>query len=65
MEMKDVIKMFGSKANLARAVGITAQAINNWDDPLSPTASDRVVAACVREGLDPTPLFNMPDTEGA
>jgi len=63
MDMQKVINLFGSKAKIARAIGVTNQALNNWSDPLSPTASDRVLAACVREGIDPAPLLDTPDSE--
>jgi len=64
MEMETVIRIFGTKANIARSIGITKQALNNWSDTLSPTASDRVIAACVRKGIDPTPLLEMEEGTG-
>jgi len=58
MDKKQVIKFFGTQMNLARAVGITASSAAAWPDPLPRRIEDRVIAACLRNGLDPSSLLN-------
>ncbi len=49
MNKEDVINFFGGrKAYLARAVGITPAAIQQWSDVLPKIMQDRVIAAAVR-----------------
>lgn len=42
--------IFDSKAALARALGITRQAINQWPDELEPRQVNEVIGAAVRLG---------------
>ena len=48
MKKTDAIKKFGSATKLARAIGITPQAVVQWPDELTPAIEDRVIAAIVR-----------------
>jgi DNA-binding transcriptional regulator YdaS (Cro superfamily) len=61
MKKKDVIKLFGSLSNLARAIGISPQAVSQWPDELTPAIRDRVIAAAVRIGC---PLTGVQKPEG-
>lgn len=53
MTKQDALDAFGvaRPIDLARAVGLTRQAINTWGDTLSDTQRDRVQAALYRELL--------------
>jgi len=51
------IEMFGSVTNLANAVGISRAAVYQWPEELPRLQADRVIAACVRRGIDPSPLL--------
>jgi len=57
MNKKDAIHIFGSQAETARAIGCTRASVNGWPDPLPRRIADRVIAACVRTGIDPTRLL--------
>jgi len=57
MKKKNVIKLFGGTSRVAKAIGIKSQAVSKWPDILTAALSDRVIAACVRAGLDPAPLL--------
>ena len=46
------IDLFGGVTNTARAVGVGSAAISNWPNILPPRILDRVIAACVREGIE-------------
>ena len=48
MKKSDAISKFGSATKLARAIGITPQAVIQWPEELSPALEDRVIAAIVR-----------------
>ncbi|CAB3705084.1 hypothetical protein [Achromobacter piechaudii] len=49
MKKTDAIsKLGGSKADAARAIGISYQAVDKWPDVLTPRIKDRVQAAFVR-----------------
>ena len=48
MKKTDAISKFGSATKLARAIGITPQAVIQWPEELSPALNDRVIAALVR-----------------
>lgn len=43
----------GTQANLARALGITAQAVGQWPDELTQAQEDRVMGAILRLGKLP------------
>ncbi|MDX8402515.1 MAG: Cro/CI family transcriptional regulator [Mariprofundaceae bacterium] len=60
MNKKLAIKTFGSGAALARAIGVSKSAVSSWPDELPPRIADRVIAACVRQGIDPAPLLATP-----
>lgn len=51
------IDMFGGVVKLARAIGVTPQAISRWPDEIDERLSDRVIAACVRSEMDPAPIL--------
>ena len=57
MEKRKAIEMFGSASELARALDCTPSAVFQWPDPLPRRIEDRVIAACVRAGIDPAPLL--------
>lgn len=42
----------GSIATTAAAVDISYQAVNQWPDVLPQRIADRVIAACVRRGIE-------------
>lgn len=50
MRKLDAVKMFGTVPDLARAIGVTPQAIYQWPDILAVAQTDRVVGAAVRLG---------------
>jgi len=58
MNKQKAIEMFGTQAELARVIGCGRAAVNNWPDPLPSRIADRVIAACVRAGIDPAPLLD-------
>jgi len=64
MQKNATIKFFGTQANLARLIGCSRWAIGKWPDPLPRRIADRVIAACVRKGIDPTPLLEMEEGVG-
>lgn len=44
------IALFGTQAELARALGISPQAVDQWPDDLKQGQIDRVIGASVRLG---------------
>jgi len=64
MDKKQVINFFGSQVNLAKAVRVSPPSVTCWPDPLPRRIADRVIAACVRKGIDPTPLLEMEEGTG-
>ena len=49
MTKQEALDLFGGRpAYVARAMGITRQAVNNWPDPLTPAIADRVIGAHIR-----------------
>lgn len=46
----EVVDTFGSVGAVAKAVGVTSQAVSQWPDVLPPRIEDRVVAALTRAG---------------
>ena len=58
MNKRKAIETFGSVTKLAKAIGIFPQAVSKWPDKLEPRVADRVIAACVRTGIDPSPLLD-------
>jgi len=65
MKKAKAIKLFGTQVALARAIGIGKAAVSDWPDPLPPRIADRVIAACVRKGIDPTPLLECENIKDA
>jgi len=65
MDKKKAVEMFGGVVAISKAIGVAPQAVSKWPDPLPARISDRVIAACVRSGIDPAPLLDMPDSEAA
>lgn len=51
MTKSDAVGLFGDVLALSRALGVTRQAIYQWDDDLPHIHSDRVTGAAVRLGL--------------
>lgn len=52
MTKLEAIALFGTRPiDLARALGLTKQAINSWGDPLTPHQIDRVQAHLWRTQL--------------
>ncbi len=68
MRKIDAIKMFGSATKLARAIGISPQAVYQWPSELSRALEDRVLAATyravTREELRPD-IFRRDAIDGA
>lgn len=51
MKKTDAIKLFGkTQVSLAKALGITKSAVNQWPEELSLSRRDQVVGAAVRLG---------------
>ena len=48
MTKTEAIRMFGTATRLARAIGITPQAVYQWPEVLTPALNDRVMAAMMR-----------------
>ena len=49
MTKTEALELFGGRpADVARALGITRQAVNNWPDALPQSVSDRVLGAYTR-----------------
>jgi hypothetical protein len=48
MTKSDAVNLFGSVAKLAGALGITQQAIYQWDEDLTQQRADWVVGAALR-----------------
>jgi DNA-binding transcriptional regulator YdaS (Cro superfamily) len=44
------VKLFGSQAAVARALGVSNQAISQWPEQLTQAQQDRLVGAAVRLG---------------
>jgi len=65
MNKKKAIETFGSVTLLASAIDIAPQAVSKWPDPLPSRIADRVIAACVRSGIDPAPLLDDGDLRDA
>lgn len=54
MNKAHAIKLLGgTNAAAGERIGITAQAVSQWPDPLPPAIADRVVAALARKHLPP------------
>jgi len=54
MNKQEVIDAFGSVSELARILDCTPSAIFQWPDVLPRRLQDRVLAAAVRKGIDPS-----------
>lgn len=49
MKKQDALDLFGGRpVDAARALGVTRQYVNLWDDPLPQNIEDRVVGAYIR-----------------
>jgi DNA-binding transcriptional regulator YdaS (Cro superfamily) len=64
MNKSKAIKTFGTASDLARVLGCTPSAIFQWPEVLPLRIADRVLAACVRKGIDPSPLLEAESAEG-
>jgi hypothetical protein len=51
MTKSEAIKIFGSGAEMARALMVTASAVSQWPERLTQRQIDQVVGAAVRLGL--------------
>lgn len=61
MTKKEAAELFGNYADLARALGITKQAISGWPDDLRQEQVDRVNGAAIRLGKLPKPQTTASD----
>lgn len=59
MHKQVAVKMFGSGAALARAIGVTRQYVSAMPDELPISISDRVVGAALRTGKIPAREVSM------
>jgi hypothetical protein len=54
MDKRKAIELLGgTPTSAAAAIGITVSAVSQWEDVLSDTLADRVVAAIARKHLPP------------
>jgi hypothetical protein len=51
MTRQDVLRIFGSYAKAGRALGMSRQAVWQWDDPIPTMYADRIIGACLRQGI--------------
>jgi hypothetical protein len=49
MDKSEALRLLGGTAEAAREIGVTAQAIGQWPDPLTPKIADRIQAALWRK----------------
>lgn len=62
MKKQQAIKLLGGTvAEAAKSVRVNSQAISNWPDELPPRLIDRVIAACVRKGIEVPPDLLEPE----
>lgn len=54
MKKSEAIQLFGSQSNMARALGITRQAVWQWPEDLSMIRTDWVRGAAMRLGIEYT-----------
>lgn len=54
MKKSQAVTLFGSVGDLAKALGITPQAIYQWPDDLPQRTADEVIGAAVRLGKLPS-----------
>lgn len=54
MYKKEAVDIFGSAAELARALGLTRGRISQWEEVLSQKQADLVIGAATRLGKFPT-----------
>lgn len=52
----EAAKLFGTYSALARALGLTKQAVNQWPDELTIRQQNEVVGAAIRLGKIPCQL---------
>ena len=62
MTKTEAIRMFGTATRLARAIGITPQAVYQWPPVLTRALEDRVLAALARKNR---PIPEQSDHRGA
>lgn len=48
MTKQEAVAMFGDQTKLARALGITPQAVSQWPEEISLAQADRVTGAAIR-----------------
>ena len=67
MDKKQAIDLLGGTvADVAKAIGVNSQAISQWPEHLPPRLADRVLAACLRSGIEvPAALISLPKNESA
>ena len=53
MKKSDAIALFGTQTNLARALGISPQAVSQWPHLLTQGQIDRIIGAAIRLGKLP------------
>jgi hypothetical protein len=53
MEKRHAIELFGSQAELARALGTSRQVVWAWPEELEQAQADRVIGAAIRHGKLP------------
>jgi DNA-binding transcriptional regulator YdaS (Cro superfamily) len=61
---KQIIELFGSQAELARAIGVTRATVNTWresDKPIPAEYVGRVCKAAPGRGIILTPVMLRPD----
>ena len=53
MKKQDALNLFGGRpTDAAKALGVTRQAVNGWDDDLPQRIQDRVIGAAFRIGIE-------------
>lgn len=65
LKTKAIELLGGSPAAVARAVGVSTQAVSQWPDTLPERIADRVLAALARKHLPPEVIGESAPTEAA
>nr|WP_145544762.1 hypothetical protein [Variovorax boronicumulans] len=66
LKTRAILLLGGSVAKAADAIGIKSSAVSQWPDDLPPRLADRVIAACVRTGVEiPSDVLHASPARGS